>query len=89
MNIDDTIFRDTSKMEKVLTLLLWKLHGTNPVELTIEDLKRFDEAFTNRDAQLVVHAHMDGIRVTVMDYESARAFVEQYKAENRGIVTGG
>ena len=80
-----------SPLEKLFTMVLWKLHGDKPVSLTEEDIKRFMTEFEvegGKEPQLIMHVTEDGLRFQVLSQERAAKFVEEYKAANRGVVLG-
>ena len=78
-------------IEKLFTMVLWKLQKDKAVSLTEQDLKDFmaaHEVESGKEPQLIMHGTEDGLRLQVLSQERAAKFVEEYKAANRGVVLG-
>lgn len=78
-------------MEKLFTMVLWKLQKDKAVSLTEQDIKEFmaaHEVEGGKEPQLIMHGTEDGLRLQVLSQERAAKFVEEYKAANRGVVLG-
>ena len=78
-------------LEKLFTMVLWKLQKDKAVSLTEQDIKDFMAAHDmegGKEPQLVLHGTEDGLRFQVLSQERAVKFVEEYKAANRGVVLG-
>ena len=89
MTQPNVLVQTGGQMEKLFTMVLWKLQGDKPVVLTEEDIKRFMTEFEvseGKEPQLIMHGTEDGLRFQVLSQERAAKFVEEYKAAGRGIV---
>ena len=90
MTQPNVLVQTGGQMEKLFTMVLWKLQGDKPVVLTEEDIKRFMTEFEvdkgKKGPQFVMHGTEDGLRFQVLSQERAAKFVEEYKAAGRGIV---
>ena len=78
-------------LEKLFTMVLWKLQKDKAVSLTEQDIKDFmaaHEVEGGKEPQLIMHGTEDGLRFQVLSQERAAKFVEEYKAANRGVVLG-
>ena len=78
-------------LEKLFTMVLWKLQKDKAVSLTGQDIKDFmaaHEMGSGKGPQLVMHGTEDGLRFQVLSQERAAKLVEEYKAANRGVVLG-
>ena len=78
-------------IEKLFTMVLWKLQKDKAVSLTEQDLKDFmaaHEVESGKEPQLIMHGTEDGLRLQVLSQERAAKFVEECKAANRGVVLG-
>ena len=78
-------------LEKLFTMVLWKLQKDKAVSLTEQDIKDFmaaHEVDGGKEPQLIMHGTEDGLRFQVLSQERAAKFVEEYKAVNRGVVLG-
>ena len=91
MTQPNVLVQTAGQLEKLFTMVLWKLHGDKPVSLTEEDIKRFMTEFEvdkGKGPQLIMHGTEDGLRFQVLSQDRAAKFVEEYKAANRGVVLG-
>ena len=91
MTQPNVLVQTGGQMEKLFTMVLWKLQGDKPVVLTEEDLKRFMTEFevdNGKAPQFMMHGTEDGLRFQVLSQVRAAKFVEEYKATGRGIVLG-
>ena len=78
-------------LEKLFTMVLWKLQKDKAVSLTEQDIKDFMAAHDvegGKEPQLIMHGTEDGLRFQVLSQDRAAKFVEEYKAANRGVVLG-
>ena len=78
-------------LEKLFTMVLWKLQKDKAVSLTEQDVKDFmtaHDAEGGKEPQLIMHGTEDGLRFQVLSQDRAAKFVEEYEAVNRGIVLG-
>ena len=78
-------------LEKLFTMVLWKLQKDKAVSLTEQDIKDFMAAHDvegGKEPQLIMHGAEDGLRFQVLSQERAAKLVEEYKAANRGVVLG-
>ena len=78
-------------LEKLFTMVRWKLQKDKVVSLTEQDIKRFMAAHDvegGKEPQLIMHGTEDGLRFQVLSQERAAKLVEEYKAANRGVVLG-
>ena len=87
MTNPNVIAQTAGRMEKLFTMVLWKLQKDKAVSLTEQDIKDFMAAHET-EPQLIVHGTEDGLRFQVLSQERAAKFVEEYKAANRGVVLG-
>lgn len=91
MTQPNVLVQTAGQLEKLFTMVLWKLQGDKPVVLTEEDIKRFMAEFEvdkGKEPQFIMHGTEDGLRFQVLSQERAAQFVEEYKAANRGVVLG-
>ena len=91
MTNPNVIAQTAGRMEKLFTMVLWKLQKDKAVSLTEEDIKRFMTEFEvdkGKEPQLIMHGTEDGLRFQVLSQDRAAKFVEEYKAANRGVVLG-
>ena len=91
MTQPNVLIQTADQLEKLITMVLWKLQGDKSVVLTEEDIKRFMTEFEvegGKEPQLIMHGTEDGLRFQVLSQERAAKFVEEYKAANRGVVLG-
>ena len=80
-----------SLLEKLFTMVLWKLQKDKAVSLTEQDVKDFmtaHDAEGGKEPQLIMHGTEDGLRFQVLSQERAAKLVEEYKVANRGVVLG-
>lgn len=91
MTQPNVLVQTTDQLEKLLTMVLWKLQKDKAVSLTGQDIKDFmaaHEMGSGKEPQLIMHGTEDGLRFQVLSQDRAAKFVEEYKAANRGIVLG-
>ena len=91
MTNPNVIDQTAGRMEKLFTMVLWKLQKDKAVSLTEQDIKDFMAAHDvegGKEPQLIMHGTEDGLRFQVLSQERAAKFVEEYKATNRGVVLG-
>lgn len=89
MTQSNVLVRTAGQLEKLFTMVLWKLQKDKAVSLTDQDIKDFMAAHdmgNGKEPQLIMHGTEDGLRLQVLSQERAAKFVEEYKAANRGIV---
>ena len=87
MTQPNVLVQTAGQLEKLFTIVLWKLQKDKAVSLTEQDIKDFMAAHET-EPQLIVHGTEDGLRFQVLSQERAAKFVEEYKAANRGVVLG-
>lgn len=87
MTQPNVLVQTAGQLEKLFTMVLWKLQKDKAVSLTEQDIKDFMAAHET-EPQLIVHGTEDGLRLQVLSQERAAKFVEEYKAANRGVVLG-
>ena len=78
-------------LEKLFTMVLWKLQKDKAVSLTEQDIKDFMAAHDvegGKEPQLIMHGTEDGLHLQVLSQERAAKLVEEYKAADRGVVLG-
>ena len=91
MTQPNVLVQTAGQLEKLFTIVLWKLQKDNAVFLTEQDIKRFMTEFEvdkGKEPKFVIHGTEDGLRFQVLSQERAAKFVEEYKAANRGVVPG-
>ena len=91
MTDPNVLVQTAGHIEKLLTMVLWKLQKDKAVSLTEQDIKDFMAAHDvegGKEPQLIMHGTEDGLRLQVLSQERAAKFVEEYKAANRGVVLG-
>lgn len=91
MTQSNVLVQSAGHMEKLFTMVLWKLQKDKAVSLTEQDIKDFmaaHDAESGNAPQLIMHGTEDGLRLQVLSRERAAKFVEEYKAVNRGVVLG-
>ncbi len=91
MTQPNVLVQTAGQLEKLFTMVLWKLQKDKAVSLTDQDIKDFMAAHdmgNGNEPQLIMHGTEDGLRLQVLSQERAAKFVEEYKAANRGIVLG-
>ena len=91
MTQPNVLVQTAGQLEKLFTMVLWKLQKDKAVSLTEQDIKDFMDAHemeSGKEPQLIVHGTEDGLRLQVLSQERAAKFVEEYKAVNRGVVLG-
>ena len=91
MTQPNVLIQTAGQLEKLFTMVLWKLQKDKAVSLTEQDIKDFVAAHDvegGKKPQLIVHGTEDGLRLQVLSQERAAKFVEEYKATNRGVVLG-
>ena len=91
MTKSDAFVQTANNIEKLLTMVLWKLQKDKAVFLTEQDLKNFmaaHEVESGKQPQLIVQGTEDGLHIRVLSQERAAKLVEEYEAVNRGIVLG-
>ena len=91
MTQSNVLVQTAGQLEKLFTMVLWKLQKDKAVSLTEQDIKDFMTAHDvegGKGPQLIVHGSEDGLRFQVLSQERAAKFVEEYKAVNRGVVLG-
>ena len=85
------LVQTAGQLEKLFTMVLWKLQKDKAVSLTEQDVKDFmtaHDAEGGKQPRLVMHGTEDGLRFQVLSGERADKLVEEYEAVNRGIVLG-
>ena len=87
MTHPNVLVQTAGQLEKLFTMVLWKLQKDKAVSLTEQDIKDFMDAHETKP-QLIMHGTEDGLRFQVLSQERAAKFVEEYKAANRGVVLG-
>ena len=85
MTQPNVLVQTAGQLEKLFTMVLWKLQKDKAVSLTEQDLKDFMAAHKT-EPQLIVHGSEDGLRFQVLPQERAAKFIEEYKAAKRGVV---
>ena len=85
MTQPNVLVQTAGQLEKLFTIVLWKLQKDKALSLTEKDIKDFMAAHETKP-QLIVHGTEDGLRLQVLSQERAAKFVEEYKAANRGVV---
>ena len=91
MTQPNVLIQIAGRLEKLFTVVLWKLQKDKAVSLTEQDIKDFMAAHGmegGKEPQLIMHGTEDGLRFQVLSQERAAKFVEEYKAANRGVVLG-
>ena len=91
MTQPNVLVQTAGQLEKLFTMVLWKLQKDKAVSLTEQDLKDFmaaHEVESGKEPQLIIRGTEDGLRLQVLSQERAAKFVEEYKAANRGVVLG-
>ena len=91
MTQPNVLIQIAGRLEKLFTVVLWKLQKDKAVSLTEQDIKDFmaaHEVEGGKGPQLIVHGTEDGLRFQVLSQERTAKFVEEYKAANRGVVLG-
>lgn len=87
MTQPNVLVQTAGQLEKLFTIVLWKLQKDKAVSLTEQDIKDFMAAHET-EPQLIVHGTEDGLRLQVLSQERAAKFIEEYKAAGRGVVLG-
>ena len=85
------LVQTAGQLEKLFTMVLWKLQKDKAVSLTEQDIKDFmaaHEVEGGKEPQLILQGTEDGLRFQVLSQDRAAKFVEEYKAANRGVVLG-
>ncbi len=85
MTQPNVLVQTAGQLEKLFTIVLWKLQKDKALSLTEKDIKDFMAAHET-EPQLIVHGTEDGLRLQVLSQERAAKFIEEYKAANRGVV---
>ena len=62
--------------QKLATMILWKLAGTERVRITTDDMERFSQAFAPGSPTLYTHGHYDAIDFQVIDERAAKRLAE-------------
>ncbi len=91
MTQPNVLVQVAGSIEKLFTMVLWKLQKDKAVSLTEQDIKDFMAAHDmegGKEPELIVHGTEDGLRFQVLSQERAAKFIEEYKAVNRGVVLG-
>lgn len=91
MTQPNVLVQTAGQLEKLFTMVLWKLQKDKAVSLTEQDIKDFmaaHEVEGGKKPQLITHVTEDGLCFQVLSQERAAKFVEEYKAANRGVVLG-
>ena len=91
MTQPNVLVQIAGRLEKLFTVVLWKLQKDKAVSLTEQDIKDFMAAHDvegGKEPRLIMHDTEDGLRLQVLSQERAAKFVEEYKAANRGVVLG-
>ena len=91
MTQPNVLVQTAGQLEKLFSMVLWKLQKDKAVSLTEQDIKDFmaaHEMESGKEPQLIVHGTEDCLRLQVLSQERAAKFVEEYKAANRGVVLG-
>lgn len=87
MTHPNVLVQTAGSIEKLFSMVLWKLQKDKAVSLTEQDIKDFVAAHET-EPQLIMHGTEDGLRLQVLSQERAAKFVEEYKAAKRGVVLG-
>ena len=85
MTDPNVLVHTAGRIEKLFSMVLWKLQKDKAVSLTEQDIKDFMAAHET-ESQLIVHGSEDGLRFQVLSRERAAKFIEEYKAAKRGVV---
>ena len=91
MTDPNVLVQTAGHIEKLFTMVLWKLQKDKAVSLTEQDIKDFvaaHEVEDGKEPHLIMYVTEDGLRFQVLSQERAAKFVEEYKAANRGVVLG-
>ena len=91
MTQPNVLIQTTGPLEKLFTMVLWKLQKDKVVSLTEQDIKDFMAAHDvegGKEPQLIMHGTEDGLHLQVLSQERAAKLVEEYKAADRGVVLG-
>lgn len=91
MTQPNVLVQTAGQLEKLFTMVLWKLQKDKAVSLTEQDIKDFMTEFEvdkGKEPQLIMHGTEDCLRFQVLSQDRAAKFVEEYKAINRGVVLG-
>jgi hypothetical protein len=91
MTQPNVLVQTAGQLEKLFTMVLWKLQKDKAVSLTEQDIKDFMAAHDvegGKEPHLIMYVTEDGLRFQVLSQERAAKFVEEYKAANRGVVLG-
>lgn len=89
MTQPNVLVQTAGQLEKLFTMVLWKLQKDKAVSLTEQDIKDFMAAHDvegGKGPQLIMHGTEDCLCFQVLSQERAAKFVEEYKAANRGVV---
>ena len=87
MTQPNVLVQTAGQLERLFTIVLWKLQKDKALSLTEQDIKDFMAAHET-EPQLIMHGTEDGLRFQVLSQARAAKFVEEYKATNRGVVLG-
>ena len=91
MTQPNVLIQTAGSMEKLFSMVLWKLQKDKAVSLTEQDIKDFMAAHDvegGKEPQLIMHGTEDGLHLQVLSQERAAKLVEEYKAADRGVVLG-
>ena len=91
MTQPNVLAQTADQLEKLFTMVLWKLQKDKAMSLTEQDIKDFmaaHEIESGKEPCLIMHSTEDGLRFQVLPQERAAKFAEEYEAVNRGIVLG-
>ena len=91
MTQPNVLVQTAGQLEKLFTMVLWKLQKDKAVSLTEQDFKDFmaaHEVESGKEPQLIMHSTEDSLRFQVLSQDRAAKLVEEYKAANRGVVLG-
>lgn len=82
IELNDSMVLDQLRQhwQKIALLILWKLNGRKPVEITHEDLKRFQkESDEQGGAVLLTHGKVDRFVFQVLSEAEAKQAAELHK----------
>ena len=91
MTQPNVLVQTAGQLEKLFTMVLWKLQKDKAVSLTEQDIKDFvaaHEVEDGKEPHLIMYVTEDGLRFQVLSQERAAKFVEECEAVNRGAVLG-
>lgn len=69
--------------QKLAALIVWKLNGMKPVEITVADMEKVEAEFGSAGLHLLMHGKADSIEFSIVTAERAKVLVE-HDAKWRG-----